>query len=104
MVLVERTKLGKAMRATSYDREAAAMMGIDVDRVIASTFFIGSALAGAAGVLVGLVFFQINHFMGFTYGLEGLHGGGRRRHRQHPRRDARRARSSGSPRRTRSAT
>ena len=72
MVLVERTKLGKAMRATSYDREAAAMMGIDVDRVIASTFFIGSALAGAAGVLVGLVFFQINHFMGFTYGLKGF--------------------------------
>ena len=72
VLLVERTKLGKAMRATSYDREAAAMMGIDVDRVIASTFFIGSALAGAAGVLVGLVFFQINHFMGFTYGLKGF--------------------------------
>jgi branched-chain amino acid transport system permease protein len=69
MLLVERTKLGKAM---SFDREAAAMMGIDVDRVIASTFFIGSALAGAAGVLVGLVFFQINHFMGFTYGLKGF--------------------------------
>ena len=72
MLLVQRTKLGKAMRATSYDREAAAMMGIDVDRVIASTFFIGSALAGAAGVLVGLVFGQINHFMGFTYGLKGF--------------------------------
>jgi branched-chain amino acid transport system permease protein len=72
MLLVERTKLGKAMRATSYDREAAAMMGIDVDRVIAATFFIGSALAGAAGVLVGLVFFQINHFMGFAYGLKGF--------------------------------
>jgi branched-chain amino acid transport system permease protein len=72
VLLVERTKLGKAMRATSFDREAAAMMGIDVDRVIASTFFIGSALAGAAGVLVGLVFFQINHFMGFTYGLKGF--------------------------------
>ena len=72
VLLVERTKLGKAMRATSHDREAAAMMGIDVDRVIASTFFIGSALAGAAGVLVGLVFFQINHFMGFQYGLKGF--------------------------------
>jgi branched-chain amino acid transport system permease protein len=72
MLLVERTKLGKAMRATSFDREAAAMMGIDVDRVIAATFFIGSALAGAAGVLVGLVFFQINHFMGFAYGLKGF--------------------------------
>jgi branched-chain amino acid transport system permease protein len=71
-LLVTRTKLGKAMRATSFDREAAAMMGIDVDRVIAKTFFIGSALAGAAGVLVGLVFGQINHFMGFNYGLKGF--------------------------------
>ena len=71
-LLVTRTKLGKAMRATSFDREAAAMMGIDVDRVIVKTFFIGSALAGAAGVLVGLVFGQINHFMGFNYGLKGF--------------------------------
>jgi branched-chain amino acid transport system permease protein len=71
-ILVTRTKLGRAMRATAYDREAAAMMGIDVDRVIVKTFFIGSALAGAAGVLVGLVFGQINHFMGFNYGLKGF--------------------------------
>ena len=71
-LLVTRTRLGKAMRATSVDREAAAMMGIDVDRVISRTFFIGSMLAGAAGVLVGLVFGQINHFMGFNYGLKGF--------------------------------
>jgi len=71
-LLVTQTKLGKAMRATAYDREAAAMMGIDVDAVIVKTFFIGSALAGAAGVLVGLVFGSINHFMGFSYGLKGF--------------------------------
>src|SRR5688572_1596214 len=71
-LLVTRKKLGKAMRATAIDREAAAMMGIDVDSVIVKTFFIGSALAGAAGVLVGLVFGQINHFMGFNYGLKGF--------------------------------
>jgi branched-chain amino acid transport system permease protein len=71
-LLVTRTTFGKAMRATAFDQEAAAMMGIDVDRVIVRTFFIGSALAGAAGVLIGLVFFQINHFMGFNYGLKGF--------------------------------
>jgi branched-chain amino acid transport system permease protein len=71
-LVVSRTKIGKAMRATSFDREAASMMGIDVDRVIASTFFIGSALAGAAGVMFGLVFGQIYHFMGFLAGLKGF--------------------------------
>ena len=60
-VLVSRSRVGKAMRATAYDREAASMMGIDVDRVILVTFFIGSALAGAAGVLVGLVFRKLGH-------------------------------------------
>jgi branched-chain amino acid transport system permease protein len=69
---VARTRLGKAMRSVSFDREAASMMGIDVDRVISVTFFIGSALAGAAGVMFGLVFGQIYHFMGFIAGLKGF--------------------------------
>jgi branched-chain amino acid transport system permease protein len=72
LLLVHRTRLGKAMRATSYDREAAAMMGIDVDRVIMATFFIGSVLAGAAGVLVGLVYYKVYHLMGFLAGLKGF--------------------------------
>jgi len=71
-LLVARTRLGKAMRATSFDREAAAMQGIDVDRVIVATFFIGSALAGAAGVMVGLVFYKVYHLMGFLAGLKGF--------------------------------
>ncbi|HSC92598.1 MAG TPA: branched-chain amino acid ABC transporter permease [Gaiellaceae bacterium] len=69
---VARTRTGKAMRATSYDREAASMMGIDVDRVIVVTFFLGGALAGAAGVMFGLVFSQIYHLMGFFAGLKGF--------------------------------
>ena len=70
--LVRWTRLGKAMRAVSFDREGAAMMGIDPDRVIAATFFIGSALAGAAGVMFGLLFSQIYHLMGFLAGLKGF--------------------------------
>lgn len=70
--LIRRTRLGKAMRAVAIDREAAAMMGVNVDQVIIFTFFIGSALAGAAGVLTGIVFTRIYHFMGFSAGLKGF--------------------------------
>jgi branched-chain amino acid transport system permease protein len=71
-LLVARTRTGKAMRATSFDREAAEMMGISVDRVISFTFFVGSALAAAGGVMFGLVFGQIFSLMGFTAGLKGF--------------------------------
>jgi len=69
--LVNRTRTGKAMRATSYDREAAAMLGIDIDRVIVFTFVLGSALAGAAGVMFAL---RVPTFaaVGFTIGLKGF--------------------------------
>jgi branched-chain amino acid transport system permease protein len=71
-LLVQRTQLGRAMRAVAVDREAAAMVGIDVNRVVVMTFFLGSALAGAAGVLVGLVFTRVWHLMGFVAGLKGF--------------------------------
>src|SRR5207249_9208733 len=74
ILLVQRTTVGKAMRATSFDLEAASMMGIDVDRVIAFTFLIGSALAGAAGVMTGLVFQNIQPYMGFGAGLKAFTG------------------------------
>ncbi len=72
VMLVYRTKLGKAMRATAFDREAASMMGIDTDRVISTTFFIGSVLAGAAGVMYGLYLGDTYFFLGFLFGLKAF--------------------------------
>ncbi len=68
-IFVARTQIGRAMRATSFDLEAASMMGIDVDRVIVVTFLIGSALAGAAGVMNGLIFQTVDPYIGFQVGL-----------------------------------
>ena len=68
-LFVQRTQTGKAMRAVSFDREAASMMGIDVDKVIVVTFFIGSALAGAAGVFNCISYQQVFPVMGFQAGL-----------------------------------
>ena len=71
-LFVSKTRLGKAMRATAFDREAASMMGIDTDRVISSTFFIASALAGAAGVMYGLYIGETYFMMGFLAGLKAF--------------------------------
>ena len=68
-VLVKGTKLGKAMRAVSQDPTAAALVGVDVDRVIAATFFIGGFLGGAASVIYGLYINTIGFQMGFQNGL-----------------------------------
>ena len=70
--LVNRTKLGKQMRAVAADREAAEMMGINVNFVIAATFFLGSALAGVAGVMGGLLFNQVTPTIGFIVGLKAF--------------------------------
>lgn len=70
--IVNRTKIGKAMRAVSFDTDTARLMGIDVDRVISFTFAIGSALAAAAGVLVGIYYNSIDPLMGIMPGLKAF--------------------------------
>ena len=67
--LVQRTRQGKAMRATAQDRDAAAMMGIDVNRTISFTFLIAGALAGAGGLIYALYYRQIHYDTGFRLGL-----------------------------------
>jgi branched-chain amino acid transport system permease protein len=71
-ILVKYTRLGKAMRAVSEDKDTAALMGVNVNRVIAQTFLIGSALAGIAGVLAGMYYLQIKTTMGFIPGIKAF--------------------------------
>ncbi len=69
---VQRTKTGKAMRAVAEDKSTAALMGINVDRVIVTTFVLGAALAGAGGVLFALYNQQVSPFIGFIPGLKAF--------------------------------
>jgi branched-chain amino acid transport system permease protein len=71
-LFVSRTRLGKAMRATAQDAEAARMMGVDVDRVIITAFFLGSALAGAAALIFGLYYNFTSFIIGYTAGLRAF--------------------------------
>ncbi|MBF0779635.1 MULTISPECIES: branched-chain amino acid ABC transporter permease [unclassified Granulicatella] len=69
---IKKTKMGKAMRAVSTDEEAAQLMGINVNHVISFTFLLGSALAGAAGVLVGMYYGSLSPLMGVQPGLKAF--------------------------------
>jgi len=71
-VFMGRSRLGKAMRATSQDREAASFMGISVNRIISTTFLVGAMLAGIAGVLTGLYYTQVDFAMGFALGMKAF--------------------------------
>jgi branched-chain amino acid transport system permease protein len=71
-LIVQRTRMGMAMRAVSEDADAAALMGIDVDKVVVFTFALGGAMAGVAGVCYAFVFKQVYFFMGFTPGIKAF--------------------------------
>jgi branched-chain amino acid transport system permease protein len=73
-LVVNRTRFGREMRAVSYDREAAQMVGIDIDRTIVLAFFLGGVLAGIAGVLVGLAYSRVFQLMGLAAGLKAFTG------------------------------
>ncbi len=70
--ILNKTKSGKAMRAVAHNHETAVLLGINVDRVISLTFIIGSALAGAGGILVGLSYPRIDPLMGMLPGLKAF--------------------------------
>ncbi|MFT6069092.1 MAG: branched-chain amino acid transport system permease protein [Bacteriovoracaceae bacterium] len=70
--LVNHTRTGKAMRATSFDKNAAELMGIDTNKIISFTFFLGASLAGAAGVLVGMYYNSVEPMMGLIPGLKAF--------------------------------
>lgn len=70
--IVQRTKVGRAMRSVAEDKDTASLMGVNVDRVIVITFLLGAALAGAAGVMFALYNRQVTAFMGFLPGIKAF--------------------------------
>ena len=70
--IIKKTSVGRAMRATSFDMDAAALMGINTNRVISLTFALGSLLAGTAGVLVGMLYPKLTPAMGVMPGLKSF--------------------------------
>jgi branched-chain amino acid transport system permease protein len=71
-LFIQKTRIGTAIRAAAIDQGAARLMGIDVDRVIMLVFLVGPALGGAAGLMVGVYYGQINFTMGWSYGLKAF--------------------------------
>ncbi|MBV9250708.1 MAG: branched-chain amino acid ABC transporter permease [Acetobacteraceae bacterium] len=71
-LIVQRTRMGTAMRAVAEDAEAAALMGIDVNKVVVFTFLLGGAMAGIAGVFYAFLYKQVHFFMGFTPGIKAF--------------------------------
>ncbi|HUW64287.1 MAG TPA: branched-chain amino acid ABC transporter permease [Spirochaetia bacterium] len=71
-MFVQRSILGKAMRAIALDKDAAQLMGININQMVSMTFLLGAALAGAAGVMAGLYYKEINFMMGFEMGLKAF--------------------------------
>src|SRR5512137_1281057 len=71
-LFIQKTRIGTAIRAAAIDQGAARLMGIDVNRVIMLVFLIGPALGGVAGLMVGLLYGQINFTMGWVYGLKAF--------------------------------
>jgi len=71
-LFIQETRIGTAIRAAAIDQGAARLMGIDVDRVILLVFLLGPALGGTAGVMVGLLYGQVNFTMGWVYGLKAF--------------------------------
>ncbi len=87
---INRSRLGRGIRAVAQDANTAALMGINKDRIILLVFIIGGAMAGVAGLLYNVRIGTLTYSVGFLLGTQGVHRRGARRYRQPARRAARR--------------